>query len=77
MLGVEFKLELGPTAFEISATQFDNLSGYSFDLAEPVEFEEAVELEKEMASFAYGEWIESANYRFRVTKGEKFTESHQ
>jgi len=74
LLGAEFKLELRPTAFEISATQFDNLSGYNFDLAEPLEYEEAVELEEEMGSFAYGEWIESSNYRFRITKGEKFTE---
>ena len=72
LLGAEFKLELRPTEFEISATQFDNLSGYSFDLAEPVEFEKAVELEEEMGSFAYGEWIETSAYRFRILKGKTF-----
>ena len=42
--------------------------------ARPVPIEGQCLLEIAKQSRKAAEWIESANYRFRVTKGEKFTE---
>ncbi|MDB2597706.1 hypothetical protein N9X97_04605, partial [Schleiferiaceae bacterium] len=74
LLGTEFKLVLEPAGFTLAIVPVGNLISYNFDQAEPVMLTTPVELEEDLSGLTYGQWIQSPNYRFKITKGEEFND---
>ena len=74
LLGAEWSIEFNETGIDIAAVQVGNFQLYNYSLGEPAEFTSPVELDDETYSYAYGEWIESSHYRFKIERGEKLDE---
>ena len=72
LLGAGWSIEFNETGVDISAVQVDNFQLYN--CLEIAGFTSPVVLDEETYSYAYGEWIESPHYRFKIEKGEKLQE---